>query len=207
MTFEFVDQAQISAHAESEPKVTKTRTLFWNNALTLEVNAQAGAACFKNRICITVLHTDKCTEVQSAVSSMTHFSRLNEQPNKQLSLTCLFLSSVILWIWIFFLPMMLCCDEDKCCSQSSAEVPLGRWERKCSHKTLRCGHALEDTHRHISLSSVARQRGRLLQRAGAAETLEVEMVLSSSFVQRGLKWQTYPPAAVVRMTTLLSCEK
>lgn len=89
---------------------------------------------------------------------------------------------------------MLCCDEDKCCSQSSAEVPLGRWERKCSHKTLRCGHALEDTHRHISLSSVARQRGRLLQRAGAAETLEVEMVLSSSFVQRGLKWQTSPPS-------------
>lgn len=37
------------------------------------------------------------------------------------TLTCLFLSSVIRWIWIFFLPMTLCSWRDNCWSQSTGE--------------------------------------------------------------------------------------
>lgn len=51
--------------------------------------------------------------------------------NRQI-LTCLFLSSVIRWIWIFFLPMMLCSYREKRCTQSRREVRLKGWERKCS---------------------------------------------------------------------------
>lgn len=62
----------------------------------------------------------------------------------KLTLTCLFLSSVIRWIWIFFLPMMLCSYKNKR-SQSSREVCFKGWERKCSLQPLTSAQKLSDT--------------------------------------------------------------
>lgn len=61
------------------------------------------------------------------------------------TLTCLFLSSVILWIWIFFLPMMPCSYRDNCWSQSTREVLLKGWERKYSPLPLTSVQRHSDT--------------------------------------------------------------
>ena len=58
-----------------------------------------------------------------------HYHSSNRWKTK-LALTCLFLSSVIRWIWIFFLPMML--YREKRWSYSSREVCHKGWERKLS---------------------------------------------------------------------------
>lgn len=98
-------------------------------------------------------------------------------------LTCLFLSSVIRWIWIFFLPMMLCSCGDKRSSQPSGDVPLRGWEMKCSlrprtsvQKHSRNMHPRTHARTHFSAQVwwgyvVSKQQ---VWRVGAAEMCETE---------------------------------
>lgn len=147
------------------------------------------------------------------VEALIHNNKPPKRETEKLRLTCLFLSSVIRWIWIFFLPMMLCSCGDKRRSQSSGEVPLRVWERKC--RPLTSAQKQSDTvmhprtHVHTHFSAQVWWGNVVDSRVKSGCCRDVWSwgveVLSSFFVQQGQNWQTSPQLLRWRRTSLLSC--
>lgn len=133
----------------------------------------------------------------------------------------MFLSSVIRWIWIFFLPMMLCSCGGKCRSQSSGEVPLGWWERECSLQPLTSARKHSDTvmhprihaHTHFSaqvcwgneVDSFA--DGQREWNVGDAEMFVVEESEGPQFIicLAGTKLTNLPAVTAVRRMSIFCC--
>lgn len=173
-------------------------------------------------IIVIIINYQNTYWLQPSPIKMSH--RKEKQMKTKLRLTCLFLSSVIRWIWIFFLPMMLCSCGDKCRSQSSGEAPLRGCERKCSLLPLTSAQKHSDTvmhpraHAHTHFSAQVWWgnavdpfcwRAARARRVGAAEMCDVLQRGGPQFIvcSTGTKVTNFPAAAVVKRTSLLSCRR